>query len=69
MVPRQIFLTKGVGRHKEKLPSFEMALRKANIARYNLVQVSSILPPGCKIVTRRKGLSFLQPGKIVFGVF
>lgn len=69
MVPRQIFLTKGVGRHKEKLQSFETALRKADIARYNLVRVSSIFPPGCKIITRRKGLSFLQPGEIVFGIF
>ena len=26
-VPKGIFLTKGVGRHREKLSSFELALR------------------------------------------
>lgn len=46
-VPRRVFLTKGVGRHREKLSSFEMALRGAQIHAYNLVTVSSILPPGC----------------------
>jgi len=44
MVPQKIFLTKGVGKHKEKLRSFEAALRKAGIEKYNLVRVSSILP-------------------------
>ena len=34
-VPRKIFLTKGVGKHREKLSSFEMALRSAGIAQYN----------------------------------
>lgn len=68
MVPQHIFLTKGVGRHREKLQSFEMALRKADIARYNLVRVSSILPPGCKMMHKKKGLDFLNPGEIIFGV-
>jgi arginine decarboxylase len=64
-VPTKIFLTKGVGHHKEKLTSFEMALRKANIAHFNLVKVSSIFPPRCKIVPRSKGLACLFPGQIV----
>ncbi|MDP2599265.1 MAG: pyruvoyl-dependent arginine decarboxylase, partial [Deltaproteobacteria bacterium] len=49
-VPDKVFLTKGVGRHREKLQSFEMALRDAKIAKYNLVRVSSIFPPNCKII-------------------
>jgi arginine decarboxylase len=68
MTPKQLFLTKGMGRHKEKLTSFEMALRAAGIEKYNLVKVSSILPPGCKIVTREKGIKQLSPGEIVFCV-
>ena len=67
-VPRKIFLTKGVGRHKEKLASFEAALRNAKIAPYNLVKVSSIFPPHCKLVPLKRGLSFLQPGQVVFCV-
>jgi len=64
----EIFLTKGVGRHKEKLASFEMALRKAGLATYNLVRVSSILPPGARIIPRRQGLAKLTDGQIVFVV-
>lgn len=68
MTPSKFFLTKGVGIHKEKLNSFELALRDAGIAKFNLVTVSSILPPGCKKITREKGLTFLSPGEIVFCV-
>jgi arginine decarboxylase len=64
-VPTKMFLTKGVGRHKEKLTSFEMALRDAGIAQFNLVRVSSIFPPRCKIIPKNKGLEYLKPGQIV----
>jgi arginine decarboxylase len=68
MTPTKLFLTKGMGKHKEKLTSFEMALRAAGIEKYNLVKVSSILPPGCKIISRERGLKYLSPGEIVFCV-
>jgi arginine decarboxylase len=64
----EIFLTKGVGKHKEKLASFEMALRNAGLATFNIVRVSSILPPGARVVTRAVGLELLTPGQIVFAV-
>ena len=67
-VPNRVFFTRGVGKHKEKLSSFELALRNAGIERYNLVSVSSILPPACKIISRDKGLSLLHPGQIVYTV-
>jgi arginine decarboxylase len=63
-----MFLTKGVGKHKEKLSSFELALRSAGIEKCNLVTVSSIYPPSCKIVPKEKGLKLLHPGEIVFCV-
>ena len=69
MVPKKIFYTKGVGVHKEKLASFEMALRVAGLAHCNLVLVSSIYPPGCKIVPKDEGLKLLKPGEIVFAVY
>jgi arginine decarboxylase len=65
MIPEKIFLTKGVGVHKEKLASFEMALRDAGIAQFNLVSVSSIYPPNCKRVSREDGLACLRTGQIV----
>ena len=67
-VPKKIFFTKGVGRHKEKLQSLELALRKAGIEKCNLVRVSSIFPPNCKIVSRAQGVKLLEPGQIVFCV-
>lgn len=68
MIPRRIFLTKGVGKDREKLASFEAALRDAGIAFCNLVKVSSIVPPGAKIIQRDAGVRLLQPGEITFAV-
>ena len=68
MIPKYFFLTKGVGKHKEQLQSFELALRNAGIHHCNLVNVSSIVPPGCKLVTRKQGLTMVQPGEITFVV-
>ena len=68
MVPRRIFLTKGVGKHKERLTSFELALRDAGIASQNLVRVSSIFPPQCKVIPRALGLRHLSHGEVVFAV-
>lgn len=67
-VPQKVFFTRGVGIHREKLQSFELALRKAGIEKYNLVRVSSILPPHCKIISPKKGLACLTPGEIVYTV-
>ena len=68
LVPKQMFFTKGVGKHRNNLQSFEEALRDAGIAGCNLVRVSSIYPPGCKIVSGNHGLSRILPGQIVFCV-
>jgi arginine decarboxylase len=73
-----MFFTKGVGTHKLKLASFELALRQAGIEKFNLVPVSSIFPPKCKIVSRIDALKGrnkkgerkwgLNPGDVVFAV-
>jgi arginine decarboxylase len=68
VIPKKIFFTKGAGRHKEKLQSFELALRDAGIQFCNLVNVSSIFPPGAKMIPREKGLKMLNPGEITFCV-
>ena len=67
-VPTKIFFTKGVGRHKDYLQSFELALRDAKIEKCNLVAVSSIYPAGCKRIPPEDGLSLLQAGQITFAV-
>ena len=68
MVPTHMFLTRGVGVHREKLASFEEALRGAGVAYCNLVSVSSILPPNCKIIPRSRGEKLLNPGEITYCV-
>jgi arginine decarboxylase len=68
MVPKYVFFTKGTGIHREKLASFELALRDAGVERYNIVRVSSIFPPGCRIITRTRGMDLLRPGQFVFCV-
>ena len=63
-VPRYLFFTKGEGVAKEPLASFENALRSARIAHLNLVTVSSIFPPNCKLVDIDTGIERLEPGEI-----
>lgn len=65
MLPTKIFFTKGVGVHKEYLTSFELALRSAGIAPYNLVSVSSIYPPEVKRVSREEGIKLLPLGSVI----
>jgi len=67
-IAKGIFLTKGVGKHREKLTSFELALRSAGIAEYNIVRVSSIFPPFCKVISLQEGLKRLTPGQVVYAV-
>jgi len=67
-VPKECFFTKGVGRHQQKLMSFELALRDAGIETLNMVRVSSIYPTTCKIITQKEGLPKIKPGQVTFVV-
>jgi len=65
LVPKAIFFTNGVGVHKDRLSSFELALRDAGIEKANLVTVSSIFPPHCREISRKEGQKLIMPGQIV----
>ncbi len=67
-LPTSVFLTKGIGVHRYQLTAFELALRAADIEQQNLVSISSILPPHCKLITREEGVATLRPGEITFSV-
>jgi arginine decarboxylase len=67
-LPTSMFLTKGIGVHRHQLASFELALRDADIEQQNLVSISSILPPHCKLISREEGIATLRPGEITFSV-
>ena len=68
LVPKKMFFTRGVGYHRNKLQSFELALRGSEIEKCNLVTISSIFPPYCKIISRQEGIKLLIPGQIAFVV-
>jgi arginine decarboxylase len=68
MVPKNVFYVKGTGYHYSKLISLEQALRSAGIEKYNLVKVTSILPPNCIEISKDEGLKKLAPGQIVYAV-
>lgn len=68
MVPKKLFFTKGAGSHRYELRSYELALRDAGIEKFNLVQVSSIVPPECKVIGRSEGLKELSPGMLAYCV-
>ena len=67
-IPRRVFLTRGVGTHRQQLSAFEYALRDADIEQQNLVSVSSILPPRCELISRDTGITALSPGEMTFCV-
>ena len=50
------------------MTSFELALREARISDLNLVTVSSIKPPKCKILGISEGRKYLLSGQITFAV-
>ena len=69
IVPSRFFLTSGVGVHKHELMSFELALDRAGIENCNLVKISSVLPPGCKLMLRDEARELLVPGQVTFAVY
>lgn len=68
LVPRYAFLIKGEGEDESRLQAFDIALREAGPLVHNLVSVSSILPAGCKFISKEEGISMLVPGQITFCV-
>ncbi len=68
LIPQKMFFTKGVGHHRNKLQSYEIALRNSGIECCNLVYVSSIFPPECRIISKSVGVKLLKPGQITFVV-
>ncbi len=68
LVPKECFFTQGVGKHRNQLQSFELALRDAGIEMCNVVRVSSIFPPHCKLISKNAGLRKLQPGQVTYVV-
>ncbi len=66
LIPREFFVTSGVGMDCEQAAAFDFALFDAGIGECNLVGVSSILPVNA--VERERSNVILTPGEITFCV-
>ena len=57
-----IKLASGVGTGPTKLGAFDAALNDAGVANYNIIRLSSVIPPKTKIVKSKKALKGLPGG-------
>lgn len=57
----KIQVSSGTGKAHTKLAAFDAALHEAGVANYNLIRLSSIIPPGSKIEVKKTIKE--QPGK------
>lgn len=58
LLPEEFIIRTSIGKSTHRLGAFDDALLKAGIGNYNLIKVSSILPPQCvlrKEITLEKG--------------
>jgi arginine decarboxylase len=56
-----IQVTAGTGKAYTKLAAFDAALNEVGVANYNLIRLSSVIPPGSKIINKTPVQS--QPGQ------
>jgi arginine decarboxylase len=63
-----VFFVSGVGVHSQERVAVQHAMRDAGVADCNLLKVSSVIAPGCQIISAAEGRSFLRPGNVVFAV-
>ena len=68
IIPTKFFFTKGTGIHEKDMRAFEEALRSAGVHTCNFIKTSSVIPPGCKLISKEEGVKLLQPGQITFAV-
>jgi arginine decarboxylase len=57
-----------MGTHETQRAAMQRAMRQAGVSDCNFVKVSSVIPPGCEIITRERGLRMLRAGGIVHAV-
>lgn len=57
-----IYVVKGKGIGKTKKSSFDMALKSAEIENFNLIPLSSVIPPGTELIIETKYPKVVIPG-------
>lgn len=68
LVPRKVFITKGVGVHEKQLTSRELAMTDAGVEKMNMIKASSIIPPRCEFISVREGKELLMIGQMAFAI-
>lgn len=63
-----IFVTFGKGQGKTLISAFDAALKDAGVANYNLITLSSIIPPHSRIIVRRYETPLEDYGKRLYVV-
>ncbi len=61
-IPKYFSLVTGKAEGNTKLTAFDNALLSANVGDYNIVKISSIIPPGCVFISDFK----IDSGSIVY---
>jgi arginine decarboxylase len=64
----KITVTAGRGEGSTTLSAFDAALKDAGIHNYNIIKLSSVIPPGTKVVRRKWKNSPSEHGKKLFTV-
>jgi arginine decarboxylase len=67
-VPTRVFFVSGVGVHTLERVALQHAMRQAGVADCNLLKVSSVIAPGCRIISEEEGRRLLRPGNFVHAV-
>jgi len=67
VVAKKIFLTKGVGKHREgsRVSSSLCGTQDCGVQHRPRL---SIFPPNCKLISRSEGLKHIRPGQVAFTV-
>ncbi len=64
----KITVTAGSGTGSTTLSAFDAALKAAGIHNYNIIKLSSVIPPGTEVVTRKWQNSPSEHGKKLYTV-
>lgn len=68
LVPTKMFMTSATAVHERRARADDLLLCRAGIGNCNRVEVSSIVPPGCKLISRKEGEGYLHDGQVIFAV-
>lgn len=62
IVPGNFFYTKGAGVYKKEMRAFKKALRDEGVYTFHNINVSGVIPPDFKLISKEKGMKLLSAG-------